>query len=98
VKADYDTIPPLLAKVHRKWGVGVLVLWYPVLTDGPHRPMLRALQDAFPEGLRHEVGFPPARQGHRMVGSGLFVVNPPYGLQDEAAALTGRFQAGLKQN
>ena len=98
VKTDYDTIPPLLAKVHRKWGVGVLVLWYPVLTDGPHRLMLRALQDAFPEGLRHEVSFPPARDGHRMVGSGLFVVNPPYGLQDEGARLSAMFQQRLMQN
>lgn len=98
VKTDYDTIPSLLAKVHRKWGVGVLVLWYPVLTDGPHRLMLRALQDAFPEGLRHEVSFPPARDGHRMVGSGLFVVNPPYGLQDEGARLSAMFQQRLMQN
>lgn len=98
VKTDYDTIPPLLAKVHRKWGVGVLVLWYPILTDGPHRPMLRALQEAFPEGLRHEVGFPPAREGHRMTGSGLFVVNPPYGLQDEGTRLSEMFQQQLMQN
>ena len=98
VKTDYDTIPSLLAKVHRKWGVGVLVLWYPVLTDGPHRPMLRALQDAFPDGLRHEVSFPPARDGHRMTGSGLFVVNPPYGLQDEGARLSAMFRQQLMQN
>ena len=98
VKADYDTIPPLLAKVHRKWGVGVLVLWYPILTDGPHRPMLRALQDTFPEGLRHEVAFAPARDGHRMVGSGLFVVNPPYGLEQEGARLSAIFRQHLLQN
>lgn len=98
VKSDYDTIPPLLAKVHRKWGVGVLVLWYPLLSDGPHLPMLRALQDQFPDGLRHEVSFPPARPGHRMVGSGLFVVNPPYGLAEEAGRLSALFAARLKQN
>jgi 23S rRNA (adenine2030-N6)-methyltransferase len=98
VKAEYDTIPPLLAKVHRKWGVGILVLWYPLLTDEPHLPMLRALQDAFPEGLRHELAFPPARPGHRMVGSGLFVVNPPYGLKEECVRLSAMFRARLKQN
>ena len=98
VKADYETIPPLLAKVHRKWGVGILVLWYPLLTDSPHRPMLRALLDTFPDALRHEVSFPPARPGHRMVGSGLFVVNPPYGLAEEAQRLSALFDAGIKQN
>ncbi|MFU8824938.1 23S rRNA (adenine(2030)-N(6))-methyltransferase RlmJ [Yoonia sp.] len=98
VKSDYDTIPPLLAKVHRKWGVGILVLWYPLLSDAPHLPMVRALRDTFPDGLCHEVGFPPARPGHRMVGSGLFVVNPPYGLLAETKRLSALFDAKLKQN
>lgn len=84
VKDDYDAIPRHMAAIHRKWNVGILVLWYPILTSGAHRAMLSALQAQFPEGFRHEVGFPPARDGHRMVGSGLFVVNPPFPLADEA--------------
>jgi 23S rRNA (adenine2030-N6)-methyltransferase len=91
VKADYDTIPKHMATLHRKWNVGVLILWYPLLRGGTHGPMLRALSEAFPEGLRHEVRFPPARDGHRMEGSGLFIVNPPYGLDAELATLTSRF-------
>ena len=93
VKADYETIPKTIAQLHRKWGVGVIMLWYPLLTDAPHRPMLRALEKDFPDALRHEVRFPPARKGHRMVGSGLFVVNPPFGLAEEAAKLTTLFEA-----
>lgn len=80
VKADYDAIPRMMEAVHRKWNVGVLMLWYPILTSAAHAPMLDRLTAAFPEGLRHEIRFPPARDGHRMVGSGLFVVNPPWGL------------------
>jgi hypothetical protein len=66
VKTDYDRIPRVMAQVARKWNVGHLMLWYPILSDSPHRPMLSALQATFPEGLRHEVGFPPARAGHRI--------------------------------
>jgi 23S rRNA (adenine2030-N6)-methyltransferase len=91
VKADYEAIPRHMANIHRKWNVGLLILWYPILTGLPHVPMLTALRAAFPDGLRHEVGFPPARDGHRMQGSGLFVVNPPFGLDQELAALTTRF-------
>jgi 23S rRNA (adenine2030-N6)-methyltransferase len=87
VKSDYDTVPKTLIAVARRWNVGILMLWYPVLTDVPHAPMLRTLTQAFPGALRHEVRFPPARAGHRMTGSGLFVVNPPYGLADELARL-----------
>jgi hypothetical protein len=42
--------------------------------------MLAALAEAaHPDALRHEVRFPPARAGHRMTGSGLFVHQPALG-------------------
>ena len=100
IKDDYLALPGLIRRLHRKWGVGVIVLWYPVLPDPklgpPHRPMLRLLAEMFAETdpdklCRHEVHFPPARPGHRMTGSGLFVVNPPYGFAAEAARLTARY-------
>lgn len=92
VKADYAAIPKFLAAVHRKWNVGVLMLWYPILTSGAHLPMLAALEAlALPGALRHEVRFPPARAGHKMTGSGLFLVNAPWGLAEEAAALGAAF-------
>ena len=87
VKADYDRIPRIIAQIVRKWNVGIVALWYPILTDAPHRTMLADLEAAFPQALRTEVAFPPAREGHRMTGSGLFVINPPYGLTEEAARI-----------
>ncbi len=91
IKDDYKTIPSLVRRLHRKWGVGVIVLWYPILADTPHRPMLRLLTEMLPEAVRHEVAFPPARPGHRMTGSGLFILNPPYGFHAEAARLTALY-------
>lgn len=93
VKSDYQTIPRTISQIHRKWGVGVIMLWYPILTGAPHEPMIGALQSALPEAVTHEVSFPPARDGHRMVGSGLFVVNPPYGFQQEAAQISALFSS-----
>ncbi len=93
VKSDYVDIPEAVIRIHKRWPVGVIILWYPLLTGGSHEPMLIALENAIPQGLRHEVRFPPAREGHRMVGSGLFVVNPPYGIGDELARLSGLFAA-----
>ncbi len=92
VKSDYDAIPKHLAHIHRKWNVGIQMLWYPILSGSPHAGMLKSLTVTFPEALRHEVRFAPARDGHRMHGSGMFVVNPPYGLGTEAAQLTERFR------
>tara|TARA_R110002049_G_scaffold23781_6_gene84795 strand:- start:177122 stop:177901 length:780 start_codon:yes stop_codon:yes gene_type:complete len=91
IKSDYSDIPRHMGKLARAWNVGVIVLWYPILTSKAHLEMLSALAAAHPDALRHEVRFPPARPGHGMVGSGLFVINPPYGLEAEAKALAARF-------
>ena len=92
VKADYETIPKVIAQLHRAWNVGVIALWYPILTDGRHRGMVQALERAgMAKVLRHEVGFPPVRPGHGMVGSGLVVVNTPFRLEEEAARIGSLF-------
>lgn len=94
--SDYEGMPRFLGLVARKWNVGLLMLWYPLLADGRHAGMLATLEAAHPGALRHEVRFRPARAGHGMVGSGVFVVNPPWGMADEAARLTALFaRAGV---
>ncbi|PTE21871.1 23S rRNA (adenine(2030)-N(6))-methyltransferase RlmJ [Cereibacter changlensis JA139] len=91
VKADYTNIPKHMAALNRKWNVGVIALWYPLLPNAPHRAMLEALEQQFPEALRHEVRFPPVRDGHGLVGSGMFIVNAPWGTEAEAKELTRIF-------
>ena len=92
VKSDYDRIPAVIAQLHRKWNVGVIALWYPILADARHKPMLAGLERlGLPGVLRHEVRFPPVREGHRMVGSGMFLVNAPFGLTEETARLSALF-------
>jgi 23S rRNA (adenine2030-N6)-methyltransferase len=93
VKEDYARIPPFLREIHRKWGVGVLVLWYPVLAGGAHRAMVAALEapPALPGFLRSEVGFAPARPGHGLIGSGMVIVNAPWGLAQDFARIEALF-------
>ena len=91
IKTDYDTLPRTIGKLSKAWNVGIIALWYPILTNKAHLPMLNQLATAHPDALRHEVSFPPARPGHGMVGSGMFVINPPYGLEAEAKTLGRKF-------
>jgi 23S rRNA (adenine2030-N6)-methyltransferase len=92
VKSDYEKIPTQIIKLHRKWNVGVIGLWYPILTSGAHTPMLGRLESlGLPDVLRHEVHFPPAKEGHKMLGSGMFLINTPYGMAEAAAELTMAF-------
>jgi 23S rRNA (adenine2030-N6)-methyltransferase len=93
VKADYDRLPSIIGKVIKRWNVGIVALWYPILLDVPHVQMLAALTRDFPDALRSEVRFPPIREGHRMAGSGMFVINRPYGMAEEAARLLAVFEA-----
>lgn len=96
VKTDYETIPKLIGQVARKWNVGVIALWYPLLAPTvavapAQRAMARALRHDHPEALVSEVHFPPAREGHGMIGSGMLVLNPPWGLAGEAQRLARLF-------
>ena len=92
IKTDYDTIPKDIRKYARAWNVGVIALWYPILVNGAHAPMLRALSNDHPDALRHEVRFAPARPGHGMIGSGMFVINPPFGAEAEAQNISRIFK------
>lgn len=96
VKTDYELIPRLIGQIARKWNVGVIALWYPIfaptVASAPaQRAMVRQLRDSHPEALISEVSFPPAREGHGMIGSGMFILNPPWGLEDEATRLRKLF-------
>lgn len=93
VKADYDAIPGHIAGIARRWNVGVIALWYPILQDHRHMGMTAALTSAHPEALLSEVRFPALRPGHGMIGSGMFVINAPFGLADEAKRLEEGFTA-----
>ncbi len=93
VKAEYQDIPRHILKIAKAWPVGVLMLWYPILVDQRHRGLVNAIRGGLPDAIIHEVGFAPARDGHRMVGSGLVVVNAPWGLDDELSRLSGLFGA-----
>ena len=96
VKEDYDAIPGFLAKVARKWNVGILMVWYPILSSGAHGPMVRQVREGHERVFCHELRFPAIREGHRMMGSGLVVINPPFGIEDEAARLDRLFASLTK--
>ncbi len=92
VKSEWTAIPDLVAKVRRKWPVGVILLWYPVLASGAHLPLVARMQE-MGDAVHSQVHFPPARPGHGMTGSGLWAVNAPWGWDEAAAVLAERFAA-----
>ena len=92
LKADYQTILGFMKHITRVWNIGIQVLWYPILQKRLHLEMLSHLEAAFAMGVKHEVSFPPAKKNHGMTGSGLFIINPPFGLQDELSRLSSLYR------
>jgi 23S rRNA (adenine2030-N6)-methyltransferase len=88
VKSEYRVCAEFVLELHQKWPEAVIVLWYPVLEAGLHEAMIETLQGAGLKNLsRREVRFPapkpdprkPQRKG--ILGSGLILVNAPYGTE-----------------
>ena len=92
LQTDYDQIPKFLKRTAERWEVGILVLCYPLLAEPVHESMLQRLQQLFPDAINHQVEFPATQAGHGMVGSGLFLINSPYGLNIELARLARCYQ------
>ena len=97
IKTDYDLIPGHIRRYARSWNVGVIALWYPILMDGSHTTMLRMLEEVHHDAMRHEVRFSPAKQGHGMIGSGMFIINAPYGTDHHSQTPHNGFRTTLNK-
>lgn len=79
VKAEYAQVTDFIAKLHRKWNVGVIALWYPILESGYYQDMVDKIEGAgYPDIYKNEVRFDMENTNHRLKGSGMLVINAPY--------------------
>ena len=93
IKDEYEQVAEFILALHRKWSVAVVLLWYPILESGLHAPMLKQLRAAgLPNVWEQEVIFDVARKS-RALGSGLFCVNAPYGIDAELAQIPPLLQS-----
>lgn len=91
IKSEYADVPNAAKHAAKAWNVGNFLMWYPILTDHRQVEMVDQLHDLFPEGGAHEVRFAPAREGHRMIGSGMFYNRDIYGLRAVRAKISDFF-------
>jgi len=72
----------------RKWSTGVYAGWYPIKDVRPVDALFDRLHRESPRaGLRLELYVDDPRDSTRLNGCGLFVLNPPWILKDEAELL-----------
>lgn len=87
LKEDYQRVADTLTSAWRKCRHGVFLVWYPCLTSGLHTRLLDAVSGCGVRKVwRSEVHLdkPPQRG---MTGSGMLVVNPPWGFAERLDAM-----------
>lgn len=92
IKSDYQTVAETLVKAWKKCRHGVYLVWYPILTSGLQQSLINALAGGeVRKILRSEVLLDTAPE-RGMVGSGMMVVNPPWGFEERFASMMNELQ------
>ena len=83
IKTDYPKVVDALEEGLARFAEGVYVIWYPILTRGDHIRMLESLRKLSEKTLNIAMTVQqPDEKGFGMLGSGLFIINPPWTLKD----------------
>lgn len=89
IKDDYRLVSRTLEKAWARCRHGVFLIWYPMLTSGLHKVLPEQLSGSGIRKVWHsklELNHPPERG---MTGSGMLVVNPPWGFGERLDAMLG---------
>jgi 23S rRNA (adenine2030-N6)-methyltransferase len=90
VKEEYVTTADTALQVMAAWPEGVVAVWYPILPAGRHEALVARLLAEGPSGTLHSVAALVERPERGLTGSGIVVLNPPYGAAEAVAqALAG---------
>lgn len=83
MKEEYKEIPRAISAAHARFSGGTFMLWYPITDNRLHARLLRGMSAVpAPDFLKIEfIRDPDMQSGMR--GCGLWIINPPYTLQQE---------------
>lgn len=83
IKDDYAQTAAAVIDAYQKWPQGIYMVWYPILDKGYHVDLLEPLKAmglADEDFIIDEWHFGDVERG--MKGTGMVVINPPYGCAD----------------
>lgn len=86
LRDEHRLVIDCVRKVHARFATGVIAIWYPVIERRAVERYERALRAAGLGSIAtYELTVADERRGGGLVGSGMFIVNPPWQLHDELA-------------
>ena len=92
VKTEYAAAAAFVRRLIARWPEAAVLVWYPLLPEGRHAELLAGLRPLAPR--IDEVGFIP-KPARGMTGSGLALVNGPFGAERIFAAAHAQAAAVL---
>lgn len=97
VKQEYQIVVDFIKKIHRKWPVALIGVWYPILQSNYHKNMISQLLDLqLKNTLINECQFEDPNTSKGMYGSGILLINCPFGLDDSIADCKKRLECHYK--
>lgn len=99
-KQDYQRVVTTMTGMHRRWPVGIIALWYPLLAKQRDRSdwLKSAVSRAgLPEVLSLELDVGIQEEEFGMHGSGMLIVNTPWQFQEQLQATLGELCTELGQ-
>ena len=84
------------AEAYRRWPIGTYLMWYPIRSAG-QRSMVHSRFEALriPKMLFADLAIHPDDAGIGLAGSGLMIVNPPYGADDHLREAYAAIHRGI---
>jgi 23S rRNA (adenine2030-N6)-methyltransferase len=92
LKEDYARVVEVLQDALRRFATGTYIVWYPLLARPEAQRLPARLAELRQPALRAELRIENPSGEFGMFGSGLFILNPPWILQEQLAELLPRLQ------
>ncbi|MBR5941636.1 MAG: 23S rRNA (adenine(2030)-N(6))-methyltransferase RlmJ [Neisseriaceae bacterium] len=99
IKDDYEKVINTLKKALKKFATGCFLIWYPILNREESFRLPEQLKKLAPKWLKTELTVKSFSQdGFGMAGSGMFIINPPYVLNEQLKNTISDLCTLLKQD
>jgi len=97
IKNEYGVVLEFVKKLHRKWPEGIVAVWYPKLKAGHHESMVEEILELDLKNIIvSELEFADKKTCKGMYGSGMLIVNCPFGVNDAISDCKDRLEVYYK--
>lgn len=85
---EFGRITRSIKEAHQRFATGMVAVWYPLMASSAMQAFDRSLQAiGLPKTLQLELSVYPEDWTAHIRGSGMVIINPPYGLAEETPSL-----------